>query len=264
MRVLTCGEPLGLWIAQQPGPLETVQHYALTSAGAELNFAIGMARLEHASSYLTRVGHDAIGRMLLQVMQRESVDPQWVTTDAQHATGMMMKAQAQPGADPAIAYFRKHSAASHLGPDDLDASAFAGLGHLHLTGIFPALSDSTRRLALKAVALARAAGATISFDPNLRPSLWSSQAQMVETINTFASLADWVLPGLSEGQLLSGCASAEQIAAFYLAKGARAVVIKLGPEGAYYSSALERGFVPGFAVAERACALSCVCGRWGV
>jgi 2-dehydro-3-deoxygluconokinase len=227
-----------------------VQHYALTSAGAELNFAIGMARLGRASGYLTRVGDDAIGRMLLQVMNRESVDHQWVRIDAQHATGMMMKAQALPGADPAIAYFRKHSAASHLGPEDLDAAAFAGLGHLHLTGIFPALSDSTRRLAFKAVELARTAGATISFDPNLRPSLWPSQERMVEVVNTFAGLADWVLPGISEGQLLSGCASAEQIAAFYLARGARAVVIKLGPEGAYYRSAQESGFVPGFPVAK--------------
>ena len=45
----------------------------------------------------------------------------------------------------------------------------------------------------------RAAGKTISFDPNLRPTLWPSREAMVESLNALAALADWVLPGVSEG-----------------------------------------------------------------
>jgi 2-dehydro-3-deoxygluconokinase len=83
----------------------------------------------------------------------------------------------------------------------------------------------------------RAAGKTISFDPNLRPTLWPSRAAMVEGLNALAALADWVLPGIGEGEILTGYTQPEDIAKFYLDRGARAVIVKLGAQGAYFRSA---------------------------
>ena len=101
---------------------------------------------------------------------------------------------------------------------------------------------------------ARANGASISFDPNLRPSLWDSEDAMRKTLNALAALSDWVLPGLSEGQLLTGQKTPYDIAGYYLDQGASAVIIKLGPEGSYYRGNLdgqEESFtVPGCRVAE--------------
>ncbi|MCQ4437662.1 hypothetical protein NO135_21940, partial [Clostridioides difficile] len=51
------------------------------------------------------------------------------------------------------------------------------------------------------------------------------------------SLADWGLPGIAEGRQLTGHDTPADIAGFYLAQGARGVVIKLGAEGAYYRTA---------------------------
>jgi 2-dehydro-3-deoxygluconokinase len=47
-------------------------------------------------------------------------------------------------------------------------------------------------------------GKNLSFDPNLRPVLWKSEAEMVEKLNRLAFQADWVLPGLKEGMILTG------------------------------------------------------------
>ncbi|CAH2918849.1 MAG: 2-ketogluconate kinase (EC [uncultured Paraburkholderia sp.] len=80
----------------------------------------------------------------------------------------------------------------------------------------------------------RAAGKTISFDPNLRPALWPSRAAMVEGLN---ALADWVLPGIGEGEILTGYTQPEDIASFYLERGARGVIVKLGAAGAYFRTA---------------------------
>ena len=55
---------------------------------------------------------------------------------------------------------------------------------------------------------------------------------MAECINALAALSDAVLPGLAEGRQLAGRHTAEDIAAFYLERGAKQVVVKLGPEGA--------------------------------
>ncbi|WP_334053723.1 carbohydrate kinase family protein, partial [Burkholderia cepacia] len=52
-----------------------------------------------------------------------------------------------------------------------------------------------------------------------------------------ATLADWVLPGLAEGRQLTGHDRPADIAGFYLAQGARGVVIKLGEQGAYFRTA---------------------------
>ncbi len=38
----------------------------------------------------------------------------------------------------------------------------------------------------------KAEGKTLSFDPNLRPVLWKSEAEMVEKLNRLAFEADWV------------------------------------------------------------------------
>ena len=96
----------------------------------------------------------------------------------------------------------------------------------------------------------RDAGRSISFDPNLRPSLWDSEDQMRRELNDLAALADWVLPGLAEGRLLTGYDTPADIAAFYLDRGAKAVAIKLGPEGGYWRTPDAEGEVPGVPVAE--------------
>ena len=73
---------------------------------------------------------------------------------------------------------------------------------------------------------------------------------MRETTNSLAFRADWVLPGIDEGRLLTGKDTPEEIAKFYLDAGVSLVVIKLGAEGAYYATAQGAAYVPGFPVDE--------------
>ncbi len=243
--VVTVGEAMALFAAQQAGPLESVAGFHRALAGAELNVATGLARLGLKVGYVSRIGNDSFGRSLQAALDAEGIDRQHLTVDPGQPTGFMLKSRADDGSDPAIEYFRRGSAASHMGPQDYPHDYFKASRHLHLTGIYVAVSPSTREFVLQAARQARAGGRSLSFDPNLRPRLWASQADMVDTLNQLASLSDWVLPGLEEGRLLTGCERPEDIAAFYLARGARAVVIKLGAQGAYYADGQQQGHVPG-------------------
>lgn len=236
---------MALFAAQQVGPLESAGGFHRALAGAELNVAIGLARLGLKVGYVSRVGDDSFGRHLKAVLDAEGIDRRHLSVDTQHPTGFMLKSRTDDGSDPAIEYFRRGSAASHLGVADYPGDYFAASRHLHLTGIYVAVSPSTREFVLRAAQDARAGGRSLSFDPNLRPRLWARQADMIYTLNHLASLSDWVLPGLSEGRLLTGCESAADIARFYLDRGARAVAVKLGAEGAYYADAHSQGHVPG-------------------
>lgn len=240
--ILSFGETMTMFVAEQPGDLAQVSHYEKRIAGADSNVAIGLSRLGFNVAWLSRVGNDSMGRFVTDSLEREGVSCRYVTTDEQHPTGFQFKSLELEGDDPTVEYFRKGSAASHLSIADLDPRLL-NARHLHATGIPAALSDSTRELSRELMKRMHQAGRSVSFDPNLRLSLWSSESTMISEINALASLAHWVLPGLSEGQLLTGREAPADIAAFYLDLGVEAVVIKLGAHGAYYRTALDQGFV---------------------
>lgn len=246
----TFGEAMMLLVADRPGPLEDAGAFLKRTAGAETNVAIGLARLGLKVGWASRLGSDMMGRYLIREMTAEGVDCSQVAVTPAQPTGFMIKGAVNDGSDPPIEYHRKGSAASHMGPDDIDSAWLLSARHLHATGVFPALSASTLALARRSMDRMRAAGRSVSFDPNLRPALWASPALMTETINDLASRADWVFPGLEEGRLLTGERSAEGIAAFYRQRGATLVVVKLGAEGAYFDGEAGKGQMPGFPVGQ--------------
>ncbi|MBE2261901.1 MAG: sugar kinase [Burkholderiaceae bacterium] len=248
--VVTLGEAMMLLIADRPGPLEAAESFTKRTAGAETNVAIGLARLGLRVGWVSRLGTDSMAHYLLASMLAENIDCSHVVQDPAQRTGFMLKGRVQGGGDPPVEYHRRGSAASLMQPQDLDDPWLTSARHLHATGVFPALSDNSNRTAWRSMTLMRDAGRTISFDPNLRHSLWPSAERMRDELNDLATLADWVLPGIEEGRFLTGRDSPEAIAAFYRDRGAKVVAVKLGAEGAYYSSDAATGYVPGFSVGE--------------
>ncbi|TYQ21310.1 UNVERIFIED_ORG: 2-dehydro-3-deoxygluconokinase/dehydrogluconokinase [Zoogloea ramigera] len=249
--VVTVGEAMALFIAREAKPLAEVRDFERATAGAELNVSVGLSRLGFRVDYVSALGDDSLGANLLAFMDAEGIDRSHVRIDAAHPTGFMLKAMNDDGSDPQVEYFRRGSAASRLSPADLrEPDPWQQARLLHLTGISAALSDGCRELVFAMARQARAAGRLVTFDPNLRPRLWPSEAAMIATINDLASLADVVMPGLSEGRLLTGRKDAAGIADFYLGRGAQQVVVKLGPDGAYYADGGNRGTVPGQPVAK--------------
>ena len=246
--VVTFGEAMLLLVADTAGPLEDTPGFHKRTAGAETNVAIGLARLGLAVGWASRLGADSMGRYLLATMQREGIDCSKVVSDPAQRSGLMLKARTSDGSDPPIKYHRAGSAASRMGPADVDEAWLRSARHLHATGVFAAVSASTLDAAKKSVRVMREAGRTVSFDPNLRPTLWGSTEKMRHEVNGLAAQADWVLPGLEEGRLLSGETTPEAVAQYYRKLGARLVVVKLGPEGAYFDGEAGCGQVAGFPV----------------
>jgi len=235
--VITIGEAMAMFVATQTGDLEEMEQFIKRVAGAELNVATGLARLGLKVGWVSRVGNDSFGRFVLNSLKKEGIDGHGVSVDKHHATGFQLKSKVENGTDPIVEYFRKGSAASHLGVEDYNESYFSSARHLHLSGVAAALSASSYALLAHTAQSMKAQGKTLSFDPNLRPVLWKSEAEMVEKLNHLAFQADWVLPGLKEGMILTGQQTPEGIADFYLHHGVKAVVLKTGADGAWYKTA---------------------------
>ncbi|MGN7943021.1 sugar kinase [Virgibacillus sp. 6R] len=246
-KILTVGEPMALFVAEKEGPLEDVEHYSRFVAGAEVNFSIGMSRLEHQVTYISQVGLDPFGKYIKKFLEQNKIDTSLVTFESNYGTGMQWKQKVASG-DPEVHSARKHSAASHMGVEKLANIKWDEFDHLHLTGIPPALSGSCRNMIYELIKEAKAKGIQISFDTNLRPGLWDSEETMAHVINDLAFQADIVLPGIDEGKLLTGKQNEREIAEFYHAAGVKTVVIKLGAKGAFTSSDGEQFYTEGYPV----------------
>ena len=207
--VILFGEPMAMFVAKTPGRLHEVEEFTRLLAGAEVNVAIGLKRLGHSVSYVTKLGTDPFGVYIEEKLKTEGIETQ-ITKDNQHFTGYQLKNKVFEG-DPEVFYYRKNSAASYLNEEDAEKVDFEGAKVLHLTGIPPALSQSCRNATYRMIERARENAMIVTFDPNLRPTLWESKSVMIRTINDLASRADIVLPGTGEGKVLMGSEDPKEI-----------------------------------------------------
>ena len=251
MKIVLMGEPMGLFMANETGALSEVDSFSVSIAGAEYNVAVGLARLGHTPAYCTRLGFDPLGERILRGMRQNHIATDLVMQTETAVTGFMMKSSTDQG-DPDIAYYRKGSAASQITTHDIDALDLYGCERLHVTGIFPAVSASALAATKRLISRAKALELPVSFDPNLRPQLWESEKKMVATLNSLAEGVETVLPGLGEGEILTGRNTPEGAAEFYHDLGVKNVVVKLGKEGAYFSEkGGQSGFSPAFPVRKK-------------
>lgn len=228
--VMTIGEPMVNLIADSNETYLEARTLPRQMAGAEFNVAIGVTRQGHSVSYVTTLGQDWQGDLILDYMRGIGIDTSNIRRISGAATGYQLKVRSSDG-EPKVIYFRSGSAASQTAPDIVDGIDFDGVRILHVTGIFSALTDNTYSTVSRLMDAAHAHGVTVLFDPNPRPTLWSSREAMIEATNRLAAKCDVFMPGLEEGQLFSGVSAPRDIARFYLDMGVGKVIIKLGDEG---------------------------------
>ncbi|HEX6138409.1 MAG TPA: sugar kinase [Casimicrobiaceae bacterium] len=205
--------------------------------GDTSNMAIAAARLGARSAYVTRVGDDAFGRRLLALWSDEGVATQGVAVDADAPTGVYFVSHGPQGHE--FSYLRSGSAASRMTPATLPLDVLRAARVLHVSGISQAISTSACDTCFAAIVCARAAGARISYDTNLRLKLWPlarARAVIVETLRS----AHWALPGLDDARLLFGHDDPARIVDACHALGPGVVVLKLGADGCLVSDGARR------------------------
>ena len=247
--LITLGEAMIVFIAENQGDFTDIEKFAKGIAGAELNVSMGLSRLGHKVSYITRLGNDVFGSYIKDIINKEGILDDSISIDDSHSTGFYFKTKVEDG-DPEVHYFRRNSAASQLSCKDIEATDFSGAKILHITGITAALSKESLEAVYLAIDKARENNMLITFDPNIRLQLWESKEYMIEVLNNIASKCDVILPGIKEGNILTGKQTKEEIADFYLSNGAKAVIIKNGASGAYLKTVEYEKIVPGFKVKQ--------------
>lgn len=214
------------------GPIRHVDYFEKHAAGTEGNFAIGLVRMGLTSGFISRVGNDEFGKYVLRVLRSEGVDISRVVIDREAPTGLYFIQRGYPIPEKSsVIYYRKGSAASRLGPDDIDPKYITEAKLFHVTGITPALSESCREATYDALRIAEANNVKISIDTNIRLKLWSADKAR-ETLLPMIRKADIILTDSEDSEILIEERNPRKIARNLLAMGASIVVVKLGEEGA--------------------------------
>lgn len=220
--VLTMGESMWLLVGTPGVGLSRVRNLVADIAGAESNVAIGLSRLGFRTGYVSRVGDDPAGAALLATLRSENVDVSAVAVDPDRPTGLLLR-DSDPFRAITVQYARAGSAASALSPDDLPT--LTGVRVVHVTGITAMLSPSSLAAVEALFDRARAAGATVSFDPNIRLRLGRAE-RWRRVVGPLLARADVVFAGADELSLLTGDDDPLTTARRLLTGTAHTVVIK--------------------------------------
>ena len=205
--------------------------------GDTSNFAIAAARQGAAAGYLSALGDDDHGRLLRALWDAEGVDHSQVGTDPAASTAVYFVTH--DGQGHHFSFLRAGSAASRMTPGQLPRERIAQAKVLHLSGISLAISASACDTCHEAMAIARAAGARVSFDTNLRLKLWPlarARAVMTDVMRH----CDICLPSLDDVAAISGLREPDAIVDWCLGLGAKVVALKLGGQGAIVADGRER------------------------
>lgn len=218
--------------------LRRAPYLVVDHAGAESNTCVGLARLGLRVAWVSRLGSDAAGDRILDVLQGEGIETRWVRRDQQRPTGLMLK---EPGVG--VRYYRSGSAASALAPDDLVDVPLAKSRSVLVTGVTALIGAQPHAAGLALLTSAR--GLRI-VDPNLRDGLWGSDRR-AELVLAFVERCDLLLAGAQELAELLGSGESEALARRAAARGPREVVVRdaakvgaLRPDGSWREVSIRR------------------------
>ena len=209
--------------------------------GDTSNFVIAAARQGARAAYVTALGDDRYGAMFRALWAEEGVDASGVRTDPDAPTAVYFVDHDASGHH--FSFFRKGSAASRFRPTDLPRALIGQARFFHLSGISLAISDTACDAGLEAMHLARQAGATVTFDTNLRLRLWPKHRARA-IITEAMRLAHVCLPSLDDIIAIGGPEQPDAIIDHILDLGPRTVALKLGARGAIIADAGKRAMLP--------------------
>ncbi len=240
--MVTAGETMVLVVPPAPGRLRHAGVVTMSIGGAESNVAIGLSRLGVPASWVSVLGEDELGELVLHRIRAEGVDTSAVRRVADRPTGLYLREEVAGALR--VYYYRRGSAASTLAPGAFDPAVLDGAAFLHLTGITGALSPESAEFLTWAARAAREAGVRVSYDVNYRSRLWEP-AEARAASEAMLPHVDVLLVGDEEARALWGWDD-DAVLDRLADAGPGEVVLKLGARGCAALVDGERLTSPGF------------------
>ena len=214
--------------------------------GAPCNVLAMLQKLGRRTAFIGKVGDDAFGRTLRQTGLDAGIDMTGLAADERVHTTLAF-VQTAPDGDRDFSFYRDPGADMMLAPAEVPDGLIEDAKIFHF-GTLSLTDEPVRSATVKAVALARKAGAVISFDPNLRPPLWRDMYVAKAMISWGLAQAEVVKIADNELEFMTGLTDFDAGAAMLLAEhpNIRLLNVTAGADGSYAYAGGHRAFVPAY------------------
>jgi fructokinase len=245
-KVICLGELLIDFVPITSGfPLSEVPEFQRAAGGAPANVAAMVAKLGGHSRFIGKVGRDAFGDYLERVLQESGVESFVYRSDSAKTTLAFVSLRKDGERD--FAFYRDPGADMLLSAEEVTKEAMADGAIFHF-GSISLIAEPSRSATVHAAQLARERGMIVSYDPNIRLSLWPDADQARRTILGTLPLADLVKVSDEEAVFLTGEDDAAIAGRSLLTCGPKAVMVTEGENGCWWFAENGELHVPSFKV----------------
>lgn len=203
--------------------------------GAPCNVLAMLQKLGKQTSFIGKVGDDMFGRQLTEAVSSVGVDTRALLVDKEVHTTLAF-VHTYPDGDRDFSFYRNPGADMMLTKEDVDEDLIRSSRIFHF-GTLSSTHKGVREATRYAIDVAKEAGDLISFDPNLRPPLWSSLDDAKKEIEYGLGKCDILKISDNEVEFLFGTTDYDLGAKLLKEKyNIPLILITLGPDGsrAYY------------------------------
>ena len=212
--------------------------------GAPCNVLAFLKKLDRSCAFVGKVGEDMFGHLLRDVASEAGICMDYLVFDKDARTTLAFVKTFENG-DRDFSFYRNPGADMMLTEDELPLEVIANSRIFHF-GTLSMTHEGVRRATYKAIDCAKAGGAILSFDPNLRPPLWASLEEARAQIEYGLARCDVLKIADNELEFMTGETDFDKGAAILRAKypNIRLFNVTAGGAGSYSFYEDKRVFVP--------------------
>ena len=230
--ILTIGEML-IDLTQTGVSDQGIPVYTAFPGGAPANVAVAAAKLGASTAFIGKVGNDAFGKLLVDTVKNNGVNADgMIVTDTANTTLAVVSLQQSGERD--FAFYRKGFADTQLSESGIADDTLKNTHILHF-GSVSMTEDPSRTATFNSALRAKNMGATITYDPNYRASLWDSLDDALVQMKMPLSIVDILKISDEELPLIADTDDPEEGTKLLSERyGIPLILLTLGAKGAYY------------------------------
>ena len=218
--------------------------FGANPGGAPCNVLAMLKKLGRSCAFIGKVGEDMFGHLLRDVASEAGICMDYLVFDKDARTTLAFVKTFENG-DRDFSFYRNPGADMELSADELPLNVIANSRIFHF-GTLSMTHEGVRRATRNAIDTAKAGGALLSFDPNLRPPLWSRLDEAKEQIGYGLTRCDILKIADNELEFMTGVTDFDRGAAILREKypNIRLLNVTAGAEGSWSYYEDKRVFVP--------------------
>jgi len=202
--------------------VDLIDEIRLTVAGTAAGTSVDLAKLGADVLAMGAIGEDAAGNFIVDTMNRYGIDTSGLRRKSGVQTSASMLAIRPSGERPALHVL---GANAELTLEDIDVDTIAGAKHLHFGGTYlmPKLDGEPTARILR---FAQERGVPVTLD-----LIAIDRPDLLDVIAPALPYVDFFMPGLDEARMICGMHDRRDVIRFFLDRGVRHTVFKMGGEG---------------------------------